>query len=295
MILDKIDPEIRSRIQFSVCNAELDPVKHEEAVFLSKYVNVIKRDMNAMSHKSSNVYENEKHDYGFCLEKMAKFDANYTLILQDDALLHWNFIDVLFYLLTTKVERKYSRGDLIYNANQTNIASLKLYFPEKWQGYGWEYRQLMELLAVGLTFGFALAGFYENLITQSITEKRFARIFVLLICVVYWILVAKAVGRQNLLQLRGISPQFHVIQNAPNCCIPAVLYTRPHVDEVVEFLQSPNLKCSKESPLDINLAVHLDKLGLDSYLVVPNMVDHIGLFSNLHKNPKDPKSYFPYR
>ncbi|XP_077987140.1 GPI-N-acetylgalactosamine transferase PGAP4-like [Glandiceps talaboti] len=288
-LLNNVDLNSQPRIQLSICNLDYEYDKYEEAVFLSKYIHVINiyasvTKVDVLKH--SDHYEKEQYDYGLCLREIAKFNAKYTLILEDDALLHWNFFEVLHYVLTTKIEQKYVRGDLV-DVNRDNFVALKLYYPEKWQGYGWEWLPLSDLGAFGFAGGmFNLC--FERRCRANGRRPFKHRVLLFIMFMVYFILVAKSIGRQNMQRLRSISPQLYFTQKAPTCCTQAVLYSQRNVGKIVEYLLSPSLKSSNKFPLDIAISKKLDDLGLESLIVVPNLVDHIGVFSSLPKKPRIP-------
>ncbi|XP_077986976.1 GPI-N-acetylgalactosamine transferase PGAP4-like [Glandiceps talaboti] len=287
MLLDNVDLKIRTRIQLSICNLDYEYDKYEEAVFLSKYIHVINiyanvTEVDVLKHR--NRYEKEKYDYGLCLREIAKFNAKYTLILEDDALLHWNFFEVLHYVLTTKIEQKYIRGDLVH-VNRDNFVSLKLYFPEEWQGYGWSWRQLSDLGAFGFAGGIIILCFERRCRGNGKKPLKY-RVQLFITFIVYFILVAKSIGRQNIRQLCSISPQLYFTQKAPACCTLAVLYSQQNVGKVIDYLLSPGVKCSKKVPMDLAISKKIRALGLESLIVGPNLIDHIGIFSSLPKEPR---------
>ncbi|XP_070578168.1 post-GPI attachment to proteins factor 4-like [Ptychodera flava] len=291
-VLERMGDDLRTRITVFICNPQSDPDTNDETImFLSNYVRTIhKKSSDNKKPWTSNRHDQEKNDYAFCLREMSKFGAKYTLILQDDAVIHWDFFDVLMHILGTKIEHRYERGELV-KANASNLAYVKLYFPEKWQGFAWELRQMTELLVIGIAGGTILTLIYEKIICRPINSVQL-RIFVLSLAILYCILVALSINRQNLMMVRRVSPHLYYIRDSPHCCIPAVLYSQGHIRDIVQYLESPDLTCHSNFPLDVAIGQYVDKLGLDAFLIEPNLVDHIGLFSTLHRGPKDPASFF---
>ncbi|XP_077996806.1 GPI-N-acetylgalactosamine transferase PGAP4-like [Glandiceps talaboti] len=288
-LIMRAGPDINSRIAFTVCNLNSDPDEHDEATILSKHVHVLSRNATEEKREVSQSYtkhEKQKDDYGFCMQEMSKLNANYTLILEDDALPHWDFFEVLYHILETKIEPRY--GNMVNNS-MDNLAYIKLYFPEKFQGFSWECEHLMELLSLGCIGGISFACTY---IFTTRKRGKWVIPYVFGICIIYSILVAMAIGRQNLLRIREFFPHQYVLRDAPRCCCPAVLYSRSNIDKIVRFLQSPDLTCNRSYPMVVAIADYIQSLGLEAYRIEPNIVDHIGHFSSLKATPKDPNTYF---
>ncbi|XP_070578169.1 post-GPI attachment to proteins factor 4-like [Ptychodera flava] len=291
-------PAHQGDVHIHICNMERNSTNNDEAMYLARYMHMIERHTNVKVEGDSNAegevpvdqFESEQRDYAFCLGEMAKFGAKYTIILQDDAVVHDNFFTNLKGILETKVERRTTRGEVV-NGNTDNLAQIKLYFPEKWQGYEWNVVSCLELLSIG-SFGGSLLLFFYGLFRGKIFNNR--KQFRVAFCLssLFCILLASAIGRQNLLVLQEKCGMYH-IRPASHCCIPAVLYTRKGIDQITEYIKSPELKCSKDEPLDVAIGKYVDRIGMQQIAVVPNMVDHIGIFSTLHSAPKNPKSFFP--
>ncbi|XP_077868431.1 GPI-N-acetylgalactosamine transferase PGAP4-like [Saccoglossus kowalevskii] len=294
-VLETANGELRSRIKIFICNAEVIPEDNEAAAYLSAYIPTIKRTGGKANTPNIDAHKREQLDYSFCLRRMAEFGSQYTLILQDDVLVHWNFFQTLNHILTYKIEYKYERGDLI-KQNNDNLAFIKLYYPEKWLGYSWGFPQLLELFALACLGGPLLAYIYGSIFDKcNTTDKCGTRILILGIFMLYVILVAESIGRSNLMLIRRIDPNLYYTQSAPRCCMPAQMYTRHNIYKFIEFLESADLKCSKKYPLDIAIAEFSETSNMDAVLVLPSMVDHIGTFSTLNTKPKNPQTYFRNR
>ncbi|XP_077992783.1 GPI-N-acetylgalactosamine transferase PGAP4-like [Glandiceps talaboti] len=283
-----------NNVVVAMCNVDHHPHQHTEVVFLSKYIRRFTK--YEVGHESDEerlpmnkiIYPSEQKDYLYCLDTMSKFNASYTLILQDDALLRWDFFEILEYVLKTKIENNYQRGELVRTNDFNSFATIKLHFPEKWQGFSWTESSLFELLVIGCTGGLLLAKLYW-FFNRRIKPNLTLRMITFFLSVVYFVLVLLLVGRQHLLELCRLSKHLYMLKTAPDCCIPAVLYNTRKVKQIVDFLKS--IECSPEYPIDIAISEFVRQTGMRQHYIVPNLVDHIGMFSTLHREPKNPEEF----
>jgi hypothetical protein len=84
---------------------------------------------------------------------------------------------------------------------------------------------------------------------------------------------------------RSLHPSFYALYPSPSCCLPAVLYFRPTYLEVIQYLK--DIHCSARYAIDHALDDLPQRTNLDTYLIEPNLVHHIGLFSRLHRTYGD--------
>ena len=80
---------------------------------------------------------------------------------------------------------------------------------------------------------------------------------------------------------RSLHPSFYAIYPAPSCCLPAVLYFRQTHVQVTQYLIS--IKCHKKYAIDTALDDLPKRTQLQTFLVEPNLVHHIGLYSRLRR------------
>ncbi|XP_033104965.1 transmembrane protein 246-like [Anneissia japonica] len=272
-------------VVFFLCNAQSDPEEHGTAWELAKYVPSVHKVRSPLKKRLPNSRELEKQDYVFCMNHIRKFNATYSILVQDDALPYPQFIKELDHLVTTRIENKFVRGRL--QKNTDTLASVKFYFPEKWEGYGAESRLIIELIAVGAFGGGILYAIFSIF---WFTDKTCSQSFIMFIMWSFYIgLLMFVIGRPYLLSLRMLSPDYYSIVSAPECCIPAVLYKTKYIELLENHLRG--ITCHNTYPLDVAISRFFQQLSLKQYLVVPNLFDHIGLFSSLHKEPKDPHSF----
>ena len=80
---------------------------------------------------------------------------------------------------------------------------------------------------------------------------------------------------------RSLHPSFYAIYSAPSCCLPGVLYFRQTYVQVTQYLIS--VKCHKKYAIDTAFDDLPKRTHLQTFLVEPNLVHHIGLYSRLRK------------
>ncbi|XP_078673953.1 GPI-N-acetylgalactosamine transferase PGAP4-like [Branchiostoma floridae x Branchiostoma belcheri] len=275
----------QKNVIFQVCNVNTPPESHREAVYLSKYVPVISRNSSfAASEQPTSVhkFEKEKQDYVFCMEQSLQLQPNYLLMVQDDAVPRTDFFPVFQHLLKYNIEGKIVHGDL--QTNPEKWAFWKLYYPERWQGYGNEGRLFLELVCSGLIGGSLFVTLNCCGVFTDRDSRRRTTVFVL--GFFYAVLLCLAIGRQYLIELRRLSAHTYTVVDAPDCCIPAVLYNPEQVADIVQYLKG--VTCSSLLPIDLALDKYIHSSGLKQYLVEPNLFHHIGIVSTLHAGIKNP-------
>jgi hypothetical protein len=85
---------------------------------------------------------------------------------------------------------------------------------------------------------------------------------------------------------RSLHPSFYAIYPAPSCCLPGVLYFRQTYIQVTEYLNS--IKCHQKYAIDTAFDDLPKSTHLQTYLVEPNLVRHIGLYSRLRQSYINP-------
>lgn len=257
-----------------VLNAE--GPEHTEAVQLSSIVHV--ETANDKHHRS--VYMKEKEDYVHGLEWCLKNRAKFCLMVEDDVLPPSDFIERLKFVLRCRTPSDGKRW-----------AFLKLYYPEKWEGWASEWRIALEFIVTALFGGLiltALAYLFQIFLAQSLPHKL--EVFVVfLFSSIFMLYMLFTLGRPHWLSLRTLSPHLSSVVSSPGCCTPAVVYPRAQLADLTEYLR--NSKSSRMLPIDLALDKYANERGLQHLLVVPNMVKHIGFVSSLGKRGNRPK-YF---
>ena len=275
----------------TLCNVNWPAKKHNEAEDLQRYFNsyltyddALLRGVYFNRANLQHVYEKEKNDYVFCLQNAASSFADYVLVLQDDALLEEHFF-VSLHQAIGRIE-DCSVGRDCPSGTVRNYL-LKLYYPEKWQGYSNEPHCLLELTGIALCGG-SIAVLVTTCLQRFLTFRfrtfynQFRTFLLLLIFTfgaLYFTAVAYTVGRPYVLLLRRLSPYFVRVVSSHDCCVPAVLYPQRVAKQLVNFLES--VTCDVDFPLDLAIDRYAMTFNAFKYTIEPNLVKHIGLFSSL--------------
>lgn len=254
----------KGKTTITVLNSDPQPGLNEDAVFLSNFVTAINSSLPVTAASRSR----EKEDYIVGLEIALQHNPTYVLMIEDDALPSKRLLDHLRFVLKYKMPGKFLKS-------RRDWAFLKLYYPEKWQGFGWP--ELPELVLIGFLGG-SLA-VWVQLKMGSRTRMKQSLYVTFIVWAVYIILIVYTVGRAHWIELRKVSPLMYSVVKAPGCCTPGVLYQRTHARDLANFLKL--VQCSEKYPMDVAIDDFADKMNLEKYLVIPNMISHIGVHSSL--------------
>ena len=268
--------EDKGRSKLAILNADHNPTLNQDAGFLSRFITVLNRTSFSSGGGTipSDLREKEKQDYIGALKIGLKCNADYILVVEDDALPTKNLLKKLRLVLYYKLPWSWLR------AGTSDWAFLKLFYPEKWQGFGWP--EVPELVLAGVSG--ALAAVTVQWRLQGIRRKSHVLIM-FATWSVYFTLLVYTVGRAHLIELRKLVPLLHSVVKAPGCCTPAVLFQRQYAQKLAHFLRSVN--CSKKYPIDLAMDDFAGHYQLRKYLVTPNLFTHIGVYSSLDASPKD--------
>ena len=258
----------------TVLNSDPQSGRNEDALYLSDFLTVINTSSaHLMSHVS--LKSREKDDYIEGLETALQYNSTYVLMIEDDALPSENLLKDLRFVLKHKMRWKFLK-------KRSDWAFLKLYYPEKWQGYGWP--ELPELILIG-ALGGCLGVWLDLKFRNRTRNKKLSLYCTFIVWTVYFILAVYTVGRVHWIELRKLSPLMYSVVKAPGCCTPGVLYQRSHARDLANFLKTVN--CNDKYPMDVAIDDFAKKSNLERYLVMPNMVSHIGVHSSLSSQLKD--------
>lgn len=256
---------------------------HTEALDLSKFIPVVHAKEETINKQQLTIdkYDKKRLDYISSLQLCLEQEAKYAVILEDDALPAKDFMLRLKYVLQHRVLR-----------DDKSWAFLRLFYPEKYQGWGndsWIVAELILDVVLMATLLTALSvislppteSFKQVLKAQcGLWRHRWIVLFRFSLSCALSLSLLFVVGRPHLLELRKVSVHLTSVVEAPGCCIQGVVYPNVHLKAVVSYLQS--VHCSKGGyPVDIALDDFPKKLGLKKWLVVPNMMTHIGMVSSL--------------
>ncbi|EFX77729.1 hypothetical protein DAPPUDRAFT_247272 [Daphnia pulex] len=259
-------------IRAMICNVNDDPQLHREALHLQRIFPLVQR-RDQLSVAIHNLMDKEKEDYVFCLNASRRSAADYILILEDDAVPHDDLLPVTRRFIDYfNQQRPRRRADFFY---------VKLYHPERLQNYLQpEPWRIAEWLAVSVLSVYLL---------QVVFRFRLRRHSFWL---VYFMALVECLGRPHLLQLKrwmlarlvaDPAAGYNLLQ-ATECCTPAMLFSNTSAATASAFLSS--ITCRKGYAKDTALYLHSRQSGgrLQSFVVEPNLVQHIGRVSTLRRN-----------
>ena len=282
-VVNALIPQIVADQQsvFAVYNAE--GKTHKEAEDLSQIFPVVTNPKPPASATVTS-YDKQRTDYIFASEWCLQSNANYVIILEDDALPSSNFIEHLRFILDYRV-----------NKRSEQWAVLKLFYPEKYQGWANDLNVVVELVVCSGLGGLILTVIlscgrlreFKNLCKwKSFTPVGFR--FILSTAFATYLLLS--VGRPHFIAVRKMSMHLTSVVQAPGCCCPANLYPKSHLQELVQYLRE--IRCDRSLPIDLAIDKFVEDRGYKKLLVVPNMVKHIGFISSLPgKNWKPAKNF----
>nr|XP_009681511.1 PREDICTED: transmembrane protein 246 [Struthio camelus australis]XP_009681513.1 PREDICTED: transmembrane protein 246 [Struthio camelus australis] len=257
-----------------LCNVEPDPSSHQDVRLLSSFFPMVSRNKSREdSDPGVNQFEKEKQDYVFCLEQsLLVYNPEYILIVEDDAVPEEEIFPVLQHLLLARFSKPYLRDALYF----------KLYHPERLQRYfNPEPMRILEWLGLGMFLGPML-----NFVYSWATGHPSLSWPIVLFFALYSMALSELVGRHYMLELRRLAPPLYNIVPVTECCTPAMLFSAPSARRALGYLKE--LHCRQGFAKDIALYSLLQTKGENAYVVEPNLVQHVGLYSSLrlNDNPK---------
>ena len=282
----KLAKEIRNlsiTFDLKIVNAAIPPEGNKQVVKLKE----LHESSELISHDrkaQQSLIKKDKYDkHRFDLIKALKICNNegkygYALVLEDDAFAGNNFA--------------YMFEDLLRRlSNDDSIGYVKLYHPEKWQGFGYDTKLELVLITVVSLFGFFSTGILL-VGTKELTVKAIAvNLLIAVLLTGYVVAFCYTFSRQHLLEILKYWRYTHFIVNAPGCCTSAVLYPTRVLSEFINFLET-EVKCSYTYPIDLVPYDYFKSRGLDRLQIIPNLFYHIGYFSSVRRSTKQLKEFF---
>ncbi|XP_054843522.1 post-GPI attachment to proteins factor 4 [Eublepharis macularius] len=268
-LLRECGPSCR-RHRILLCNVETDPSSHGDAKLLTNFMAVVNRyGGREKVELSLNQFEKEKQDYTYCLEKsLQAYNPEYLLLVEDDAVPEEEIFPVLHHLLQMRFSKTHLQGALY----------VKLYHPERLQHYiNPEPMRILEWLGIGMFWGPLLAFGYAWASSRSNLSWPIVGFFAL-----YSMLLVELVGRHYFLELRRLVPSLYNIVPVTECCTPATLFSAPSAHRALGYLKE--LHCRPGFAKDTALYSLLRIKGEQAFVVEPNLVRHVGMFSSLRMN-----------
>ena len=265
-----------------ICNVDDDAHKHTEAISLKKHFSVITKYYGKKINKEllHNNYEKAKLDYIYCLKEAIRRNSSGILMLEDDALVRSDTFKVLKYIINTKLKQ------VMPISETKDRYILKLYHPEKWQGFSSDFVSLAELLSVGVCIS-TLCSVFQWLCQAALRIQKFdcqLAYYAYIIYCVYGIFVAASIGWPYLLELRRSHEQLYTLKRSFDCCIPAMYYPSHTAILLRDYLYT--VTCDADWPVDVAVGSFSTHSGIQGFTVEPNLVTHIGMISSIAQNDK---------
>lgn len=279
-----------------ICNVDPNPADHTDVARLSKYIPTVQRfnqsgkdtTKTASAQRTElygksmhlNKYVKETIDYMFCLESAYHMNSTYILMVEDDAIPHKDVLSNVKHVMDTKLHH-----------HDREFGHIKLYYPQKWQGFALEETRIIELVSIGCIG----AGVFVFLLNWfSFVKKRslthLIQIIYFVAGCIYFILVAELLDRQNLMELRRLSKSFYSFKQSPGCCTQAMLYSDHIVPALLEYLQEAARPGMDHT--DIAIYKFTLKYNIPCYQIEPNLFYHVGLYTSLVEGRyKDPEGF----
>jgi len=258
------------RKKLLVCDVDTQPKRFAEAADLSDHVQIMFRYQNATTKLTENLHEKEKDDYIYCLRAASRFVSPYYLVLEDDVLLDESAVESVYFVM--------SYFDLF---SAIDWLFLKLYYPQKWSGYGRNLQTVVELAGYSVLGGFLCASVIW-LMPKCCKCRAMPAWFWFAVGAGFAPLLCVSIGRQYVESWRRYFSSTHQLVAAPGCCTQATLYPALVISELCAHLS--RVHCHPKFPVDIAVDGFAHVRGLKRYLVEPNVVRHIGLMSSLAKS-----------
>lgn len=274
-VVARLVPQISNdqTVTFTVFNA--DGANHSEAVNLARTIPVVSnpdttKDKDYDKQRRDFNYDKQRRDFIFCFKWCLQRKAAFTVVLEDDALPPQDFMKRLRFVLDYRMPKR-----------SKVWAFLKLFYPEKFQGWAQDSNIVAELVGCSLFGGILLTALSACVFSTSYAprlSRHLSITFRLAMSITFVVYMLVSFGRPHWIELRKVDMHLSSVVQAPGCCTPAVLYASTHLRELVDYLSS--IQCSPANPVDIAVDTFVAERGLQEWLVVPNMVTHIGLVSS---------------
>ena len=266
------------RVAIFMCNTDGRSDGHEEALWLADYFPMVTRvpdhDVRTISIQNP---EKQRADYVYCLNAAHRYRSNYVMMVEDDAVPNPDLFNVMNRVLDRKITRKWRRGELVNVTDRW--AYVKLYYPDRWRSYGSNAETSLEVVAFGVLGGAAtswLFMFCRRLIGPFKSRPNAQVIFI--VAAIYFGLICILIGRPYVQKWRRVLPDFYGVVSAPECCIPAVLYPKSVINELVAHLN--NVTC-RNDPVDIVIDRYFAGKSYSRYLIEPSLFKHRGMYSSI--------------
>ncbi|XP_060604915.1 post-GPI attachment to proteins factor 4-like [Ruditapes philippinarum] len=290
----KSDTTFKNTLLF-VCNVDRNPNKHFDAMFVQSYVPYVNKYgynsfgktfyiNNFTSNHSDASRRREFEDYIFCLNVSKSFGSPYVLMLEDDVLPYKNVFQILHYTIKQhNLQHSEHLGKKVVPGRE--FAFLKLYYPERWQGFANEFDKILELFSIG-SLGGALMLSVVFLFPSNSGLSYSLKLFYFIFGAFMTMMSVLIIGRHNVISLRRILPQLFVFKPTPGCCTPAMFYSSSVLNDLMYHLMF-------HSDINKDLAINdfIKQNDIPGYILEPNLFRHIGMYTSLTDAYKPPVEF----
>lgn len=281
--------DFKYSLTISICNSASRNIRshdynHHQSIInrLQNYLtvfNIAKEQKTSKDNFKENLYDLSKQKYASCMEHtLNKWNPKYLLILEDDVLVHDDFFQVLGYTVQYYLE-KHPEGITYTNFSNQEISCIKFHHPNHLLGYlGLERERIPELIGLSSLLATIFTYCYIKRVHTEASHREIKKIWMILLT--YFIVILLLVERSTVQQFRYLfSPYLYSMTPAPSCCTQANLYTSKFARNLVHHLKE--VRCSAKFGYDSAIEIFSLSKGFKMYLLQPNSVTHIGMYSSL--------------
>ena len=302
-VLDK--SHALNKVYIFMCNVDPYPDKHQEANRMADFFPNVRRGKTGSFYRGKNRHVLEKQDYAFCLQSAMKYNSKYVLLIQDDAYPHENFYQVMNNILRTKLETRIEMGELV--PDNGDWAWLKLNTPYYRNDFHSDIYNIYQWVALTMFFAGSVALIFhiyqecQHLAKnrgRGTSQNKMAAYLVFLVSFPCIFAIIWTIGRPYFLKARSLSSHFYYLEPGTSCCLPAVVYPRNKISDIIEFISRDSShdeakvkEHKKVQPLDWALHDYREQKELRQYLLTPNIFTHIGFYSTLNLKFYKQKSF----
>lgn len=253
-----------------VCDASSRTTDFPEARLLEAFMPVVRREKPVRNIKLKlDPYDREKEDYVFCIKTALKRapKAQHILILEDDCLPFPSSLSILNNILDRQLRFDY----------------IKLFYPRRWQGFGFETRPMLDLAGITVISGLILTFTYMSILSVTrklpASRKLLLTTWMFVLGCLYGLTACLLIGRPTLMDmLRGLAPYFYRLVPAYGASTVGILYTARTAENVATFLQKT--VCVSGRAVDVAINEYRNNNSLLAYSIEPDLVSHIGFYSS---------------
>jgi len=284
-----------SNVMLFICNVDNSPGDHRDAVILQDYIpyvqmkgpNSFNFTFGTFDFRAKNLDTargQELKDYLFCLNVSQHWKSDYVFMLEDDVIPYKNALNVIHYILKKHSFLHSSHGKP--NIAGREFSFLKLYFPERWQGFANEADRVVELISYGLVGGALVLALISVTCVCQLELTYKTKLFIYTVGCVLTIYSVALLDRQQVMEFRRLSPQLFRLAPTPACCTPAMLYSSHVIPRLITHLIDV-------SHMNKDLAIFnfIQHEHIPGYLLEPNLVRHIGMYTSLQNQHKPPSEF----